>query len=174
MIGHYSNDYQYLDGFSLDNRGVLADMWATSPPTVIDENLSCWNSSLEGGNSTVPKWAMTGLPPWSTDSNQPCFTIYDVLVEQAKHYLLTVSIASIAGCACFVACCNYIPRRRFLTTSFIMLGIMFIVAGGVFYVVYRTEGAPATLVFVGICHFLFNFGMMAPVFCIICRHVGIH
>ncbi|KAJ2905097.1 phosphate transporter [Zalerion maritima] len=145
-------------GFSLDNRGVLADMWATSPATTIDENLSCWESSLEGGTSVVPGWAETGLPSWSTDANKPCFTIYDVLFEQAKHYLLTVSIASIAGSACFIAACNYIHRRRFLTTSFFTLGIMFIVTGGVFYGVYRTEAAPATLVFVALCHFLFNFG----------------
>ena len=148
-------------GFSLDNRGVLANMWAKSPPVTINESLPCWNSSLEGGTSIVPSWAVSGLPPWSTDANQPCFTIYEVLVEQAKHYLLTVSLASIAGGAFFIACCNYIPRRAFLTTSFVALGFMFIVTGGVFYGVYRTEAAPATLVLVAICHFLFNFGELA-------------
>ncbi|KAK0383279.1 hypothetical protein NLU13_9192 [Sarocladium strictum] len=145
-------------GFSLDNRLTLSSMWATKPPTKIDDRLECWNSSLEGGTSTVPMWQRDGLPVWQTDATHPCNTIYDVLIEQTKQYLLTVSLASIAGSACFVLCANRIPRRHWLTASFLVLALMFMVTGGVFYAVHQESAAPATVVFVALCHFLFNFG----------------
>ncbi|KAF5517525.1 Repressible high-affinity phosphate permease [Colletotrichum aenigma] len=79
-------------------------------------------------------------------------------LEQAKQYLLTVSLASIAGSACFVIFANRIPRRLWLTISFFVLAILFVITGCVYYGVNRTEGAPATIVFVALCHFMFNFG----------------
>ncbi|KAK1840076.1 phosphate transporter [Colletotrichum chrysophilum] len=145
-------------GLSLDNRGTLSDMWATTGPTPIDERLSCWNSKWEDGNATARMWSKTGLPIWQTDATLPCNTIYDVLLEQAKQYLLTVSLASIAGSACFVLFANRIPRRLWLTISFFVLAILFVITGCVYYGVNRTEGAPATIVFVALCHFMFNFG----------------
>ncbi|KAK7432567.1 hypothetical protein QQZ08_000774 [Neonectria magnoliae] len=145
-------------GMSLDNRGTLSGMWATTKSTDINDQLSCWNSSLPGGNSTVPEWADKGLPVWSTDATHPCNTIYDVLIEQTKQYLLTVSLASISGSACFVIFANRIPRRLWLTASFLVLTLFFVVTGCVYYGVHQKPGAPATVVFVAICHFMFNFG----------------
>ncbi|RGP76614.1 hypothetical protein FSPOR_45 [Fusarium sporotrichioides] len=145
-------------GMSLDNRGTLSTMWATTTPTKIDDSLECWTSSLRGGNSTVPDWATDGLPVWSTDATHPCNTIYDVLIEQTKQYLLTVSLASIAGSACFVVFANRIPRRQWLTASFLVLAGFFVITGCVYYGVHQKQGAPATVVCVAICHFMFNFG----------------
>lgn len=146
-------------GFSLDNRGVLASLWATSSATPLTPELSCWNSSLPNGNSTVPDWSASGhLPIWQTDSTQPCNTIYSVLIQQAKQYLLTVSLASIAGSACFIFAANRIRRRQWLTVSFLCLFCLFIVTGGVFFGVNHTRGAPATVALVALCHFMFNFG----------------
>ncbi|OAA79985.1 phosphate transporter [Akanthomyces lecanii RCEF 1005] len=145
-------------GLSLDNKGTLSDMWATTPPVPINENLECWNSSLPGGTSTVPAWRTAGLPTWQTDATHPCNTIYDVLIEQTKQYLLTVSLASIAGSLCFIIFANRIPRRQWLTASFVILAVLFMVTGGVYYSVHRDSAAAATVVCVAICHFLFNFG----------------
>ncbi|KKA26031.1 hypothetical protein TD95_000328 [Thielaviopsis punctulata] len=145
-------------GLSLDNRNTLADMWSTGPDVGISPSLSCWNSSLPGGNSTVPSWTVDGLPVWQTDPVQPCYTIYDVLLEQAKQYLLTVSLASIAGSACYVVLADKIPRRKWLTLSFFVLSVLFMVTGGVYYAVHRTPRAPATVALVAVCHFMFNFG----------------
>ncbi|KAF4338862.1 high-affinity phosphate permease phosphate-repressible [Fusarium beomiforme] len=145
-------------GMSLDNRGTLSTMWATTTPTKINDSLECWTSSLHGGDSTVPDWAINGLPVWSTDATHPCNTIYDVLIEQTKQYLLTVSLASITGSACFVIFANRIPRRQWLTASFLVLAGFFVITGCVYYGVHQQKGAPATVVFVAICHFMFNFG----------------
>lgn len=145
-------------GFSLDNSGVLADLWATSYSSAPNPSLPCWNSSLPGGNSMVPGWLVTGVPIWQTDRTQLCNTVYDVLLEQGKQYLLTVSVASIAGSACFIFTANHFRRRQWLTTSFILLAFMFIVTGGVYYGVAHGPAAPATVVMVALCHFVFNFG----------------
>lgn len=145
-------------GFSLDNRGTLSDLWATTDPVNIDSSLPCWESALQGGKSLVQGWNVTGLPTWQTDATHPCNTIYDTLLEQSKQYLLTVSIASIAGSACFIFAANRIPRRQWLTTSFIVLTILFLVTGGVYYGVAHRRGAPATVALVAVCHFMFNFG----------------
>lgn len=149
-------------GLSLDNKGTLSDMWATTPPTPINASLECWNSSLAGGTSTVPGWVKTGLPTWQTDSTHPCNTIYDVLIEQTKQYLLTVSLASISGSVCFILFANRIPRRQWLTASFVILAILFVITGGVYYGVHRGNAAATTVVFVAICHFMFNFGKHTP------------
>lgn len=152
----------YLDvsfyGFSLDNRGTLADLWATSANVPITPSLACWESSLPGGKSLVPQWVEVGLPTWQTDSTHPCNTIYETLLEQSKQYLLTVSIASIAGSACFIFAANRIRRRQWLTSSFFILMVLFLVTGGVYYGAAHTKAAPATVVLVAICHFMFNFG----------------
>lgn len=145
-------------GFSLDNRGTLADLWATTDKPTLGPNLPCWDSSLTNGTSLVPGWLAEGLPTWQTDDTMLCNTIYEVIIEQTKQYLLTVSIASIAGSACFIFFANRIPRRQWLTSSFIILTVLFLVTGGVYYGVAHTPRAPATVVFVAICHFMFNFG----------------
>ena len=135
-------------------------MWATTPPVELNGSLPCWDSSLQGGNSTLPHWQHVGLPIWQTDSTLPCNTIYDVLLEQAYQYLLTVSIASIAGSACFVVFVNHIPRRLWLTVSFFILFLLFIVSGCVYYGVNKGPASPTTVAFVALCHFMFNFGRL--------------
>jgi len=133
-------------------------MWAETGALELNESLPCWNSSLPGGNSTLPYWREHGLPVWQTDRTQPCNTLYDVLVEQTMQYLLTVSVASIAGSIAFIICVNRIPRRLWLTVSFFVLAILFVITGCVYYGVNRRPGAPATVAFVAFCHFMFNFG----------------
>ncbi|KAK4144657.1 putative inorganic phosphate transporter [Dichotomopilus funicola] len=146
-------------GFSLDNRGTLADLWATTERMPLDaEHLWCWNSTLPGGTSLVPNWAADGIPTWQTDRTQLCNSIYETVIEQSKQYLLTVSVASIAGSACFILLANRIKRREWLTSSFLILTALFLVTGGVYYGVAHTSAAPATVVCVAICHFMFNFG----------------
>lgn len=145
-------------GFSLDNRGILADLWATAPPPPLNASLPCWTSSLENGTSAVPSWKEQGYPLWVTDHTQPCNSMYSILIQQAKQYLLTVSIASIAGSACFIFAANRLPRRQWLTVSFCVLCVLFLCTGGVYYGVHHKEGAPATVAFVALCHFVFNFG----------------
>ncbi|KAK3906202.1 major facilitator superfamily domain-containing protein [Staphylotrichum tortipilum] len=145
-------------GFSLDNRGTLADLWATTPKVHITPDLWCWNSTLPGGTSLIPGWKTDGVPTWQTDPTQPCNTIYENIIIQTKQYLLTVSLPSIAGSACFIYFANRIPRRQWLTSSFLILTCLFLVTGGVYYGVAHGPAAPATVVCVAICHFMFNFG----------------
>lgn len=145
-------------GFSLDNRGTLADIWATEARVPINSGLSCWNSSLEGGTSEVPSWQTLGLPVWQTDTTLPCNTLYDVLVEQAKQYLLSVSLSSIAGSVCFIFFADRFPRRQWLTYSFLVLAGLFVITGGLYYAVANTPRSPIIVVMVAICHFAFNFG----------------
>ncbi|KAK3311332.1 major facilitator superfamily domain-containing protein [Chaetomium strumarium] len=145
-------------GFSLDNRGTLADLWATHERVHVSPDLPCWNSTLPGGTPLARTWQTLGIPTWQSDVTEPCNTIYQTLIEQTKQYLVTVSIASIAGSVCFIFFANRIRRREWLTWSFIILTVLFLVTGGVYYGVSHRPGAPATVVCVAICHFMFNFG----------------
>ncbi|KAK6865696.1 MFS general substrate transporter [Apiospora arundinis] len=145
-------------GFSLDSRGTLSDLWAPSRPLAINSSLACWNSSIPGGKSTVPTWIELGIPVWQTDHTQPCNSLYDVLLEQAKQYLLTVSLSSIAGSTCFIFFANQLSRKNWLTSSFLVLAVLFIITGGVYYGVAHTGYYPATVAMISICHFAFNFG----------------
>ncbi len=148
-------------GFSLDNRGTLSDLWATTNRVPLNSSLECWH--LDVGTSAVPGWnASGGLPSWQTDNTQPCNTVYQTLLEQAKQYLLTVSIASIAGSACAIFFVNRFPRREWMTTSFLLLAVLFVITGGVYYGVNHQSGASATVVLVAVCHFVFNFGTLIP------------
>lgn len=159
-------------GFSLDKGGTLADLWARAFEPELGPNLACWNSTLEGGNSTLPLWKQTGIPAWHTDYSQPCFTVYDTLLEQGKQYLVTVSIASILGSLCCTFFINRFNRRHFLTSSFLLLMALFIITGGIYYGVAHTNAAPLTVVCVAICHFFFNFGMpsLPPIINIFISH----
>lgn len=145
-------------GFSLDSRGTLSDLWAPSHPLAINSSLHCWNSTIPGGESTVPSWVQLGIPVWQTDHTQPCNTLYDVLLEQSKQYLLSVSLSSIAGSTCFIFFANRLSRKNWLTTSFLVLAVLFIITGGVYYGVAHTKYYPATVAMISICHFAFNFG----------------
>jgi PHS family inorganic phosphate transporter-like MFS transporter len=86
-----------------------------------------------------------------------------VLIQQTKQYILTVSLASIAGSACFIIFANRIPRKKWLTVSFFVLAVLFIITGGIYYGVHQDAAAPATVVFVAICHFMFNMGKKCPI-----------
>lgn len=145
-------------GFSLDNRGTLSDLWAATPPPPLTPALPCWTSTLPdgAGTSLVPSWLATGLPTWQTDATHPCNTLYTTLLTQAKHYLLTVSLASIAGSLAFLVVADRLPRRAFLTSSFALLTVLFLATGAVYYTHPATPAANIALV--AICHFLFNCG----------------
>ncbi|EJT81335.1 hypothetical protein GGTG_01318 [Gaeumannomyces tritici R3-111a-1] len=148
-------------GFSLDNRKTLSDLWATAEEADLNPSLPCWNSSFsgDGGRSLVPDWKRNGgFPVWQTNLMSPCKSIDEVLIEQATQYLVTVSIPSIAGSACFIFFANRFHRRRWLTASFFTLAVLFLITGGVYYAVSHTPAAPANVVMVALCHFAFNFG----------------
>ncbi|KAH8747618.1 major facilitator superfamily domain-containing protein [Diaporthe sp. PMI_573] len=126
-------------GFGLDSRTVLADVWATTASVPINSDLPCWESSFPGGTSVVPGW-IDHLPVWQTDATQPCNTIYDVLLQQGKQYLTTVSVGSVLGCACFIYAVDRFPRRHLRSY--------------------------ATVLMVGISHFAINFGANSLTFLI--------
>ena len=135
-------------GLGMGNYRTLSKIWAT------------WDASKQGGNPPV-------VPSWNTDPTLNAtiwenkgrdVTIYDVLYENAIKSMLTVSIASVMGSLLFIYAVNYLPRRQWLTTSFLALAILFIVSGGTFYAVFHTTNHAVTVVLVAVCHFAFNFG----------------
>ena len=135
-------------GLGMGNYRTLSKIWAT------------WDANKQGGNPPV-------APSWNTDptlnatiweSKGRDVTIYDVLYENAIKSMLTVSIASVTGSLLFIYAVNYLPRRQWLTTSFLALAVLFIVSGGTFYAVFHTINHAVTVFFVAVCHFAFNFG----------------
>ncbi|KAF2468446.1 phosphate transporter [Lindgomyces ingoldianus] len=135
-------------GLGMGNFRTLSKIWAT------------WDAKQQGGNPPA-------VPSWNTDPTLNATilenkgrqaTIYDVLYENARKSMLTVSIASVMGSLLFIYAVNYLPRRQWLTTSFLALAILFIITGGTFYAVFHTTNHAVTVFLVAVCHFGFNFG----------------
>ncbi|KAH8747617.1 phosphate transporter [Diaporthe sp. PMI_573] len=137
--------------FGLDYGRLLADIWSTTPTIRIDalQALEC----LPEGISSIPGWS-NGLPVWQTNSNNPCMTIYDVLIHQFRRYIATASAGSLLGGLCSIIVVNRIRRRSFLTLSFGITSIMFLVTWAIYYVANHSSRSLATVVMLSISHFV--------------------
>ncbi|KAK4031646.1 hypothetical protein C8A01DRAFT_21176, partial [Parachaetomium inaequale] len=67
-------------------------------------------------------------------------------------------LGSLAGCMLLLLIVDYIPRKQFLTYSFVWLAALFFVTGGSFFAVFHNDFHAVTIVLVALCHFSFNLG----------------
>ena len=94
----------------------------------------------------------------------PTRNMFEELSHNAKFYILTISITSLVGSGVLIWIIDYIPRKTWLVSSFLLLSIWFAVLGGVLMATEFTEGHVANVVLYAFCQFLFNLGeSIAPV-----------
>ncbi|KAJ5175440.1 major facilitator superfamily domain-containing protein [Penicillium canariense] len=88
----------------------------------------------------------------------PAYNMFDELSHNAKFYILTISITSLAGSAILIGIIDYIPRKMWLVWSFLLLSCWFAVLGGVLVATEFSDGHVANVVLYAFCQFFFNLG----------------
>jgi PHS family inorganic phosphate transporter-like MFS transporter len=84
--------------------------------------------------------------------------MFTELSHNAKFYILTISITSLVGGGLLIWIIDFIPRKTWLVSSFLLLSIWFAVLGGVLVATEFTDGYVANVVLYAFCQFLFNLG----------------
>jgi PHS family inorganic phosphate transporter-like MFS transporter len=100
-------------------------------------------------NTTMPSWD----DPFDTNS-----TLYWQLFDSVKEYTYTICFGSLTGSIALFFIIDYIPRKGFLVGSFLALSALFIITAILIATVEYKRGHWATVVFSGLCQFVFNFG----------------
>lgn len=88
----------------------------------------------------------------------PTYNMFTELSHNARFYILTISITSLVGSGLLIWIIDFIPRKTWLVSSFLLLSIWFAVLGGVLVATEFTEGHVANVVLYAFCQFLFNLG----------------
>jgi len=129
-------------GLGIGSPRTLAKIW-TPPGRTIRQN--------------VPTWVIDpSMPPNNSTSLNP--SIFDVLEQEAKQSIITVSIGSLLGSILFIKFADYIPRKQFLLWSFLWLAVLFAITGASFFGLFQTNLYVITIVLIALCYFSFNFG----------------
>jgi PHS family inorganic phosphate transporter-like MFS transporter len=101
---------------------------------------------------------MSPPPPWNPDPTRPNDTIYEVLVQNSKKSIYTVSVGSLFGSILLLLIINRVPRKQFLAFSFLGLAAFLLATGITLLKVFGTKGRTVTLVLYGLCQLFFNLG----------------
>jgi PHS family inorganic phosphate transporter-like MFS transporter len=122
-------------GLGLDTPRTLAKIFGAQPSDATKNGFD-WNSGLA-----------------SQDEN-----IYDALLGDATRALYTIPISGIFGSVVFLLLVNYIPRATVLRWMFVLLAILFAVAGSSLTAVYETTNHSLTVAFYALALCILNFG----------------
>lgn len=95
---------------------------------------------------------------WNPDLTKPSNTIYDVLLDNAKKSILTMSLGSIFGSIVLLIFINRINRKKWLAWSFVVLAGFLLATGLTLRFEFGSPGSAVTITLYAICHFLFNLG----------------
>lgn len=88
----------------------------------------------------------------------PTKNMFTELSDNAKFYILTISITSLVGSGVLIWIIDFIPRKSWLVCSFLLLSIWFAILGGVLVATEFSEAHVANVVLYAFCQFLFNLG----------------
>ncbi|KAJ5389385.1 major facilitator superfamily domain-containing protein [Penicillium cataractarum] len=102
----------------------------------------------------------------------PTRNMFEELSHNAKFYILTISITSLVGSGVLIWIIDYIPRKTWLVSSFLLLSIWFAVLGGVLMATEFTEGHVANVVLYAFCQFLFNLEIFPTRFRATCHGIS--
>ncbi|KAK3303018.1 major facilitator superfamily domain-containing protein [Chaetomium strumarium] len=102
--------------------------------------------------------AFYGLGMGNLSTLAKLWTSFEALRDNAVQNLITVCIGSVSGCVMLLLLIDYVPRRQFLTYSFLWMAALFLVTGGSFFAVFHNDLHAVSIVLVALCHFSFNLG----------------
>lgn len=119
----------------INNPRVISQIWSSQP---------------------IPANQPTG-PDWQNPSD-PNQSIYDILRSEGIRSIITISIGSLLGSIILIKAINYIPRKAWLSWSFVGMAILFAVIGGSYFRVANTNLHALTITLYVLCQLLFNLG----------------
>lgn len=97
-------------------------------------------------------------PDWQNPSD-PTLGIYETLKVDSIRAIITVSIGSLLGGIILIKLINYVPRKAWLTWSFVGMMVLFAVVGGTYFKAANSDLHALTIVLYVLCQLLFNLGM---------------
>lgn len=124
-------------GLGFNNPRVIAEIWATQPPTA-------------NATSTVPSWV--------SDLSNPGASVYDVLKQNSIQSIITISIGSLVGSLILLKIINYIPRQTILAWSFLGLAVMLGVTAATVQRAVDNNLHGLVIALYVLCQLLFNLG----------------
>lgn len=105
-----------------------------------------------------PSDATTKVFDWNSGFASQDDNIYDALLGDATRALYTIPISGVCGSVIFLLLVNYIPRVTILRWTFVVLAILFAIAGSSLFAVYETNHHSVTIVFYAFALCILNFG----------------
>jgi PHS family inorganic phosphate transporter-like MFS transporter len=123
-------------GLGINNPRVIAQIWSSQPV-----------------NGTTAN----NTPDWQNPSD-PNETIYEVLKQDGIRSIITISVGSMLGSIILIKMINYVPRKAWLTWSFIGMAVLFAIVGGTYFKAADSDLHALTLVLYVLCQLLFNLG----------------
>lgn len=125
----------------INNPRQIGAIWATSLPTP-------FNSTSGVG---TPDYAN---PFYNSQS------LYGILFNEAKYYIITISASSIIGSLLLIKYIDYVPRKALLMSTFMILAVLFALVAGTLKVVgFKGNKHVVTVVLYILLQFVFNLGM---------------
>lgn len=124
-------------GLGINNPRVIAQIWASEPIA----------------NAT----AAANTPSWANPSD-PGLGIYETLKVDGIRSIITVSIGSLLGSLIIIKMINYVPRKAWLTWSFIGMAVLFAVVGGTYFKAANSNLHALIITLYVLCQLLFNLG----------------
>ncbi|KAJ6093412.1 major facilitator superfamily domain-containing protein [Penicillium sp. IBT 16267x] len=125
---------------------VMTSLMAVAPPaTTTVTNIVAATDS----NFTAPDY----LNIWDPTGN-----MFHELSNNAMFYICTISIPSLAGSGLLILLIDYVPRKRWLVGTFLLLSFCFAILGGVLVASEFGSADWADVVLYALCQFIFNIG----------------
>lgn len=125
-------------GLGINNPRVIAQIWASEPITNIT--------------------AAANTPAWANPTDP--LGVYETLKVDGIRSIITVSIGSLLGSLILIKMINYVPRKAWLTWSFVGMTALFAVIGGTYFKTANSNLHALTITLYVLCQLLFNLGML--------------
>jgi PHS family inorganic phosphate transporter-like MFS transporter len=139
-------------GLGINNPRVIAAIWRPTSQIA--------NSNWPGNQTSTPYDNISNVTlPDFENPYDPGTNIYRELFDNARQYVITVSIGSMLGSIFLLFFINYWSRRRFLIASFAILSGLFLATGVILHFLEFESAHFVIIIFYMLCQFYFNFGM---------------
>jgi len=128
-----------IGGLGLDNYRILAQIWASSPPTRIPSPLPAWSDGQT-------EFFVLGQE------------IYDILHKLSLHSIITISIGSIVGFIALLRLINQLHRSELLAIWSLVMAILFAITAGISLKEISSTTTAAKISLYVLCNFAFYLG----------------